>query len=53
VINNVQKKNGDTRGSGVGLANLAARYALLADEQPKIIHTAVEYEVRLPLIEPN
>ena len=53
VINNVQKKNGDTRGSGVGLANLAARYALLADEQPKIIQTAAEYQVRLPLIEPN
>jgi len=53
VVNNVQKKNGETRGSGVGLANLAARYALLTDEQPKINHTAAEYQVTLPLIEPN
>ncbi|HPI73150.1 MAG TPA: histidine kinase [bacterium] len=53
VVNNVQKKGGDTRGKGLGLANLKARYALLTDEQPKIIHTAAEYKVRLPLIEPD
>ncbi|MDX5477667.1 sensor histidine kinase [Fontibacter flavus] len=39
-----------TSNTGIGLANIQKRYALLSDQKPKIMQTAKEFIVELPLL---
>ena len=50
IKNNLQEKTTKASGSGVGLDNIRARYALLGQPEPEIIRTEASFEVRLPLL---
>jgi two-component system, LytTR family, sensor kinase len=50
VSNNLQPKLQVTRGAGIGLENLTARYAYLTDQKLLIEQTETEFRVTLPLL---
>ncbi|MBE0646021.1 MAG: histidine kinase [Bacteroidetes bacterium] len=50
VRNTLQPRHGHDRRSGVGLANLRKRYALISDQEPEILLTNEACIARLPLI---
>lgn len=50
VRNNLQPKQVLKKGSGVGLKNIANRYALLTKKQMKTLKTAEEFVVHIPLL---
>lgn len=50
IANNLQPKEILKKGSGVGLANIKARYDLVTHRQVTITTTATEFKVALPLL---
>ncbi len=53
VDNNLQPRRTTAAGTGVGLANLTKRYALLLDKEIKITETDGKFCVTIPLIKPQ
>lgn len=53
IENNLQVKDVVKKSSGVGLNNIASRYALLTDKKMTFEITNTHYNVRLPLINNN
>lgn len=52
VENNLQPRRTTAAGTGVGLANLSKRYALLLDKEIKITEAAGKFRVSIPLVKP-
>lgn len=50
VANNLQLKNSVSESSGIGLANIQARYQYIADKKVVIEKTATEFRVSIPLL---
>jgi len=50
VSNNLQRKMQIEPSTQTGLANIAKRYALLCDREPKITETETDFTVALPLL---
>lgn len=50
VRNNLQEKEVVRKGSGVGLINVQERYHMVSDRQVDIRKTAMDFEVRLPIL---
>lgn len=50
VINNLQRRPASHPSTRTGLANLAAKYKLMQQSEPKIVETADRFEVHITLI---
>lgn len=53
VDNNLQPRRTTAAGTGVGLANLSKRYALLLDKEIKITEAEGKFRVNIPLVKPQ
>ena len=51
VTNALRRKHGELRSTGIGLKNLRARYALIADREPSFAIEGDFFVARLPLLE--
>ncbi|MDZ7725909.1 MAG: histidine kinase [candidate division KSB1 bacterium] len=53
VVNTLQRKSGSSSGKQIGFENLKHRYHLIAGKLPEVMITEQDYQVNLPLIEPD
>ncbi len=53
IENNLQEKQVLMNGTGVGLNNIASRYALLGNEKMTVEKSAAKFTVTLPLLDPR
>lgn len=51
VLNNRTEKKGETPSHGIGLENIRNRYALLSDQNIEVEESAVEFSVKVPLLQ--
>ena len=51
VINNLQKKHTTVRSTRIGLNNIRTRYGLMTNRDVRVIETAAEFRVEIPLID--
>jgi hypothetical protein len=50
VTNNLQKKNTPVQSTHIGLDNIRTRYGLMTNRDVRVIETAAEFRVEIPLI---
>lgn len=50
VTNNLQKKNTPVQSTHIGLDNIRTRYGLMTSRNVRVIETAAEFKVEIPLI---
>jgi hypothetical protein len=51
VTNNLQKKNRPVQSTHIGLDNIRTRYGLITNRDVRVIETAAEFRVEIPLID--